>query len=142
MLNIQLTESVEDPSEGGQPLGAATSGQNTEEDLGQAHARLQSVHGNPVVARHRHLQSAAQARALDSRHHGLARGLHLEQQILAALGQGGGLLRGLAAGQHVDVGTGDEAAGLAGHEDRGLRGPIGHELLETFLQILAGLHPE
>ena len=61
-----------EPDELGQPLRAASAGQDAQHDLGQRQASLGACRGDAVVAGQRELQSAAKAVAVDGRHFGLA----------------------------------------------------------------------
>merc|ERR1719341_2116643 len=132
-------QGVGDAGEGGQALSSSSSWENPKHDLRNPHTCLHTIHSNPVVTSHGNLQPSSQAGPLDSGHHGLLALLHLEEKVLATLGQSGGLLSGLAVGQHVDVCPGNEAAWLARHEDSRLGGRIIYELVESFLKLSRGL---
>ena len=94
----------------GQALGAAAARQDAELDFRQAETRPRI--GDPEVAGHRHLQSAAQRRAVDGCHERLGRLLDHAPDLVRVRGQA--WLAELA-----DVGAGDERPAAA-DDDGGL----------------------
>ena len=99
--------------EAGEPLRAAGPGQEPEVHLRETELRRRQRH--PVVRAQRHLEAAAERRAVDRGDHRDRGILHRRLHLL----QAGALHR---AAELADVGTGDERAAVADHDDR--LGPV------------------
>jgi hypothetical protein len=131
------------------PLRAAAAREQADLDLRKADPCLPVVGGDPVVARQRQFEGAAQAQALDRRREGLAAGLEAAEQqgeppgrleevahrhLLALLGLQ--LLVGpTEALQHGEVGAAGEIV-LAGGDDAALDRRIGRNLLDDLLELV------
>ena len=141
-------DGLRDADQRRQPLRSAAARDEPELHLGLSELRLAVVGSDPVRARQRQLEPAAQRRAVDGDHHRLALAQVLEalQRLLRAARQRrrlGGVLR---PRQHLHVGADDETVRLGGGEhhalDRGILGEPAEDLVEVLLEAVAqGVHP-
>ena len=134
-------ESGGQADEAGQPLRSSRTGQQPQSHLGQTEHGLRVIGGNAVAARERQLESAAQARPVDGRHHRHSRSLQPVEHGVGAPRQGLAL-EGARDGREVlDVGPGHEVVGLAARDhhrlEAGVRFDDGEDLVELRHQALA-----
>jgi len=111
-------------------LGAATAWQQAQLNLRQTNHSLAVIDCNPVVGGKRYLEASAKARAHDGADHGLLGGLQLIEDTLAEFRELVDLFLCLAGLDHADVGTGDEARGLARNDDDSFAGVVVGDLFE------------
>jgi hypothetical protein len=102
-----------DAHEARQPLGAARARDEPELDLGHAEHRLRIVGRDAVAAGQRHLEPAAERRAVDGRHHREGQRFQPVEDGLSAARQRLRLDRAADLAEVADVGAGDEAVGLS-----------------------------
>ncbi|CCK03440.1 hypothetical protein BN129_2103 [Cronobacter sakazakii 701] len=103
-----------DANEARQPLRAAGARQQPKLHFRQPEQRFHIIGTDAAVAGKRQLQPAAEARAMNSRHHMHRQRVDLRHDLLALACQRFGLLRALAVGDHVDIRTGDKVIRLGG----------------------------
>ncbi len=136
--------SLLDADQARQALRAACAGQQAEVHFGQADAGVLRQH--TVVAGQRHFEAAAQGQAVDGTGHWFAAGLQPAQQTAQILAQLGALLCADAGGEAVhqvlDVGAGDEGAGLARGDDGALDGGIAGQGLHRGGEVALELRGE
>ena len=111
----------------GHALGAAAAGQQSDLDLGQADRRAGCR--DPVMARQRNLEAAAEGGAVDGGDNGLFAFLDVCARLAFRL-----LVRVLGRAEIANVGAGNECAPLA-RDDDGLHGVVGERRLHVLRQI-------
>src|SRR5687767_2285450 len=130
-------ERVAKPHEPWQPLRAAGTGNEPEHDLGKCEHRLRVIGSDAPGARHRRLEAAPQAGAMNRRHHRRAELLQAVEQRLPVERQPLRVLGRANLQKLLDVGAGDEGIGLAAQQDRPVNRCItlepAHELDEILL---------
>src|SRR5688500_12539258 len=130
-------ERVPKPRELSKPLRASPTRNEPEHDLGKREHRLRMIGSDAPGARHRRLEAAPQAGAMNRRDHRGAELLQAVQQRLPVERQSLRVIGRANLQKLLDVGAGDEGVGLAAQQNRRVNRGItlepAHELDEILL---------
>mmetsp|Transcript_546 Transcript_546/g.1412 ORF Transcript_546/g.1412 Transcript_546/m.1412 type:complete len:209 (-) Transcript_546:154-780(-) len=118
-----------------QPLRPARARQQTEHHLGQRKLRLGTRACHTRMARERHLEAAAHARAVDRGDHGQLARRDAVHDPLPCSRQLSRLLRARARGKHLDVRARDEVVRLGRDDDGRAHGGVALDGVEGGLEL-------